>query len=235
MSHLINWWSQEILESWNTLCDAAEIRHFDPITKLTRATLSAVPNVLYHRECRSGFTHNKELTRLQNLIRRPELVRTEGEQTEPRQSLRQLGTEEKARVYDKVCIFCECKTKYVKGTHSRESLIQAVDLRADQTIRDIAINTANERLLAVTSRDIVAAEAHYHHSCYKLFTRKIDSKCDDKTENNILNESLNLLFEYIRTDIFLDPRIVPLTDLTSKLESIILDTKHTNRASNVWK
>ena len=141
--------------------------------------------------------------------------------------MRQPGTEEKSRVYDKVCIFCERKTKYVKGMHSRESLIQAVDLRADQTIRDIAINTANERLLAITSRDIVAAEAHYHRSCYKLFTRKADSKCDDKTENNLVKESFNLLYEYIRTDIFLDPRIVPLTDLTSKLESIVRD-KGTN-------
>ena len=66
------------LESWKTLCDAAEIRHFDPITKLTRDNLSAVPNVLYHRECKSGFTHKKELTRLQNVVKRPELVRTEG-------------------------------------------------------------------------------------------------------------------------------------------------------------
>ncbi len=45
-------------------------------------------------------------------------------------------------------------------------------------------------IMAITSRDIVAAEAHYHTSCYKNYTRVIKkaSKDDDErvSENDIL-------------------------------------------------
>lgn len=75
-----------------------------------------------------------------------------------------------ARVYDQICIFC-CKDKYQKGSKSREKLIQAVQLRADQTLRKCATQKGDENILAVTSRDIVAAEAHYHISCYKNYMR----------------------------------------------------------------
>ena len=74
------------------------------------------------------------------------------------------------RVYDPICIFCS-KDKFQKRSKSREKLTQAVQLRADQTLRKCAIQKGDERILAVTSRDIVAAEAHYHVSCYKNYKR----------------------------------------------------------------
>ena len=61
----------------------------------------------------------------------------------------------------------------MKGTKTREKLVQEVRLRADQTLRECAIQKADERILAVTSRDIVAAEAHYHISCYKSTLLKL--------------------------------------------------------------
>ena len=39
-----------------------------------------------------------------------------------------------SRVYEPVCIFCN-KVKFQKGLKSREKLTQAVQLRADQTLR----------------------------------------------------------------------------------------------------
>jgi len=48
----------------------------------------------------------------------------------------------------------------VKGTRTRDPLRVAVELRADQTVRDVAMKRLDERILSVTSRDIVAAEAH---------------------------------------------------------------------------
>ena len=37
---------------------------------------------------------------------------------------------------------------------------------------DCGVEKQDNRILAVTSRDIVAAEAHYHNSCYGNYTRK---------------------------------------------------------------
>ena len=123
--------------------------------------------------------------------------------------------------------FCELKTKYAKGTNSREPLIQAVDLRADKVIRDIATQNSDERILVITSRDIAAAEAHYHATCYKLYTKKkyvsTDSAKMDDSYKKAENAALYMLFEYIRLHIFSNPRIVPLTDLTLKLVSFLSD------------
>lgn len=87
-----------------------------------------------------------------------------------------------ARVYDQICIFCN-KMKCLKGSKSREKLTQAVQLKADQTLRECATQKGDEKILAVTSRDIVAAEAHYHISCYKDYTR-IKKKEPEYKEND---------------------------------------------------
>ena len=84
-------------------------------------------------------------------------------------------------------------------------------MRADKTIRDIAIEKCAGRLEAITSRDLVAAEAHYHVSCYNSYTychndvpvNSNKSKDDYAViENKIV---LKQLFDYNRMDIFKDP------------------------------
>ena len=52
-------------------------------------------------------------------------------------------------------MFCE-KSKYLKGTKTRETLIQCVDLRADQTIGRAATSKNDPRILAIVSRELVA-------------------------------------------------------------------------------
>ena len=59
--------------------------------------------------------------------------------------------------------FCN-KEKFVKDSKSREKLTQAVTLNADQTLRECATQKRDEKILAVTSRDLVAAKAHCHRS-----------------------------------------------------------------------
>lgn len=76
-----------------------------------------------------------------------------------------------SRVYDPICIFCE-NVKFLKSSKSREKLRKAVELCADQTLRECATQKGDRKILAITSRDIVAAEAHYHLSCYKNYTRE---------------------------------------------------------------
>ena len=68
----------------------------------------------------------------------------------------------------------------MKNRKAREKLVQAVQLRADTTLRHCAILNNDARILAITSRDIVAAEAHYHASCK---TKECDHVGDKEVEN----------------------------------------------------
>ena len=54
-------------DSWETLYQAALLRNFDSITKLY-VDDKTVSNILYHRECRSSFTHKKDLAKFKKLI-----------------------------------------------------------------------------------------------------------------------------------------------------------------------
>ena len=76
----------------------------------------------------------------------------------------------------------------MKNRKSTEKLIQAVQLRADATLRHCAILNNDARILALTSRDIVATEAHYHASCYKSYTniktKERDHVGDKEMENS---------------------------------------------------
>ena len=72
----------------------------------------------------------------------------------------------------------------------------------------------------------MAAEAHYHLTCYKLYTRghRPSMESTDSTTDTFSIEekaALKLLFHFICTDIFLKPRIVPLVDITEKLVSFL--------------
>ena len=57
-------------------------------------------------------------------------------------------------------------------------MTKAVDLRADVTIREAATNKGDTRIMALASRELVAAEAHYHISCYKRYTWNVKTSAD---------------------------------------------------------
>ena len=210
-----------VASSWKTLYEAAKIRQFEPILKLACDHMTELSDILYHSSCTSDFTHKKALAKLGTYSDKNEQMGQE-----LRQPKCQRISDTSSRVYEKICILCEKKSKYRKGSKSREKLTQAVDLRADVRIRDVANLKSDGRILSLTSRDIVAAEAHYHASCYKAYVKEqpaID-KSNEQTENPYKSEvdvALVDLYKYIRSDLFSKPRIIPLTDLTSKLESIL--------------
>ena len=92
-------------------------------------------------------------------------------------------------------------------------------------MRDCATRKGDKEIIAVTHRDIVAAEAHYHRSCYRNYTRaKSENEGGDSCTlyQKIERESYAKLFEYIRTDIFPNKKIVAIVSLTTKLESFML-------------
>jgi len=69
-------------------------------------------------------------------------------------------------------------TKYIKGTRTREPLVQCIELKANARIREVAIKCNDIKILALTSR---AAVAWYHKSCYKLYTNVKDTDGNNST------------------------------------------------------
>ena len=117
------------------------------------------------------------------------------------------GPPAKGTTYDRNCIFCNKESKYGKGQQTREKLIQCSDLRSDQRIRDVATARHDTNILVIASRELVAAEACYHKSCYRNYTRSTGElvsgtgSADDKEYNDIEPEAHQKLFDYIRSNI----------------------------------
>ena len=134
-------------------------------------------------------------------------------------------------MYEKQCIFCEKKEKFVKGSKSREGLTQARQLRVDDTVRKAAEIKHDKRILALASRELVAAEAHWHHSCYKNYTRT-NSKSVNTTDTEELPESyteaefnaFSRLCDYIRNELFQSNNIIELAQLSDMLRGWMLES-----------
>ena len=171
------------LESWKTLLNAAVIRNHEGILSIAKTLKEGeIPRISYHRKCRSIFTLKRDLKKLsQSVIQ----VEEQEDTSSRRSSIRQPVTTQ-SRVFERICVFCE-KAKYLKGTKTREALIQCVDLRADSTIRRAAVGKNDPRILAIVTRELVAAEACYHKSCYRDYTRNVQgavSSGDKKEEDD---------------------------------------------------
>ena len=95
------------VESWKPLRRAAEIRRHEEILGIAVNSPDEIPEVYYHRKCRSIFTMKKDLDRIHA-----------NEKTESRKDTESVegasirGTPSTSRVYEKVCIFCKKKDKY---------------------------------------------------------------------------------------------------------------------------
>lgn len=148
---------------------AAEICNQKAILNVARNTNEEeIPaNVLYHRKCRNVFTMKKGLDKISRStvkdaddVQEPESKRYATSRQPPSSS----------RIYEEICIFCEKKSKYLRSSRNRERLIQCTDLRADDCIRTTSIAKGDTRIIAIVSRELVAAEACYHRSCYPDYT-----------------------------------------------------------------
>ncbi|KAG0728125.1 hypothetical protein GWK47_033150 [Chionoecetes opilio] len=132
-----------------------------------------------------------------------------------------------SRTYEAKCRFCQKTNKYAKRQKTREVLVKCRALRADAKIRNAATKTLESRILGIVSRDIVAAEAHYHRSCYRFYTRGETSQqkdavsADDKEDEDIyeaaVSQSYSELFHYIRMELSGTPKVLMMTDVTSRL------------------
>lgn len=130
--------SPQTYASWQTLLDAAKIRSHDPIVDIAKTQVEKeVPKIYYHRKCRSIFTIKRNL---ETIMKRKASESLSDDTACTSKRLCRRSSE--SRIYDAVCIFCN---KFQKGSKSREKLTQAVQLRADQTLRECAIQKMMER------------------------------------------------------------------------------------------
>ena len=78
-----------------------------------------------------------------------------------------------------------------------------------------AMKKMDSRLLIIVSRDIVAAERHYHRLSYRSYTREekdaSSATCNEDTNDEAQHEmarshSYNEVFLFIRNELFTNPR-----------------------------
>ena len=88
----------------------------------------------------------------------------------------------------------------------------------------------DSRILAITSHETVAAQACYHRTCYKGYTRAEASPtgasdgCGESVEDGYVNfesEAYQMLFDYIRSDVLANEKIVRLIEITELLVSYL--------------
>jgi len=146
-----------------------------------------------------------------------------------------------SRVYDQTCIFCNGVKYLSKGSRTRAPLVRCRELRADSTIRAAATRKNDTKLLALLSRELVAAEGHYHRTCYRIYTRPEnpslsikDANAGAESENADLfyDDAMQLaredLFSHIRNDLFLNPNVVPLVHLSTRFMNKLTELGVTN-------
>ena len=136
-------------------------------------------------------------------------------------------------VLPKKCIFCN-KDKYIKNSRNRESLSRCMQLKeADETVKTIATQKNDSKILAITTSDLIAKEACYHFTCYRSDTRQNkvkeakvqDEPGQDETEHSNISEVITLLVElYQKHD------IVPLSTFQNML---LVKTERKNLKHNI--
>ena len=95
------------LESWNTLLDAATKRnHCSVLTIANHTADGEIPNLKYHKTCRSRFTLKRDLNNLQ-----------QNDDVAASQKVRRTSRDEVSHeiVLPKKCIFCDKMDKYLRA------------------------------------------------------------------------------------------------------------------------
>nr|XP_032809208.1 HAUS augmin-like complex subunit 1 isoform X1 [Petromyzon marinus] len=206
----------QTMESWQTLKRAGEVRKNTMILAITaNFTEGQIPNVHYHRKCRSLFTLKRDLDKIASNKSQEGNVLSEERKSAPSSA---------SQVLEKECIFCRKKDKYLKGVKSREQLAQACQLRINSTIRKAAEIKEDSRILALLSCELVAAKAHYHRSCYKSYTKPIkeprakpESEDNEDTYTRAESTAFVNLYNFIRNDMFVNNSVMELSELTGML------------------
>lgn len=106
-------------------------------------------------------------------------------------------------------------SKYWKRKNARDFLTLRVELRGDDKTCSVATKKMDMKMLALLSRDLVAAERYYHKSCYKLYTKgevpassvagAEQSQCEYGAYQEAEKQSYDELFLYIKNELIFEP------------------------------
>ena len=221
--------------SWERLLKAAEIREHAGILMIAAtARDDEIPQVLYHRRCRNQFVKKRDLDAIKKVA---PAEKPERKELNRRKSSAD-STSSSSQVYDPVCIFCLKSSKYLTNSKTREPLAQCVELHSDQTVRQAAVEKSDSRIMAITSRDLVAAEGHYRRSCYRRYTKKTSSKINSETSGDLKafhpdpdeeyakteEQCYNGLFRFIRDVLFEEPQVIRMTELRKYLLDLFVES-----------
>ncbi len=120
----------------------------------------------------------------------------------------------------------------MKGSRTRDRLLKVSELRGDKRIREAAEEKHDVRMLAITSCELVAAEAHNYFSCYRTYTRPKSSSSKEmsvslSSEEQIYIEAENKAFQnlcsYIRDELLVTPKVVTMAFLRAKMITMMND------------
>ena len=190
-------------ETLETLKNAASTRKHEFLKKLTEGESDEVPSLLYLRKCYQYFTLKRSLEKIENdNKRKSEILNTKLQENDDfdlqeddiRPKRGEFGNTVNSTVLlPKKCLFCK-KDKYVKRI--KERLVACLEFRAVQSIKAAVTKINDFQMLGLITDDLIATEAHYHSSCYKLDTNvnqdNVISVTTDQNEKRFINQ-LSLL------------------------------------------
>ena len=216
-------------ESWTRLHRAAVIRQHQTILALSTGE-SEFPEspVKYHVSCRKAFVNQKTL---QSMTR--ETVQSSESSDQRRGSIRnkQASSSSKSAVLPDVCLFCK-KDKYKSGTKTREKLRGVQEFRADNRIRESALqhikrhtnmSSVAAEIYSICSKDLISSEARYHSSCYNSFVRVIyepdatsESSANTTENKNGIDKAYNAVYSFCENFIA-NPRVIEFKEIRKVL------------------
>ena len=122
------------VKSWNTLCEVAEVTARTGILSLSSGKDDfPKTNVMYHRDCRSDFTHKREVKQASN-------------NSSPQECATSQSQRAKRDRTSTSSIFCR-KDKFKSGAHTRETLTDCSEFIADTVINDCALKHIRSALV----------------------------------------------------------------------------------------
>ena len=138
-----------------------------------------------------------------------------------RRSSRHSSLDSGSTILPKQCIFCKTD-KYITNSRTIELLTSCIQLRADDKIRTLAKDRCDTEILAVTSDELIAKEAHYHFSCYRDYVRPTNEYQHESPDNGDghteEDDDLTELFECLN-DLYQHPKYIELKSLQSLVKT----------------
>ena len=220
-----NLMSPRDIASWTTIVEAARIRQCSDILDIAANTEeNVVPLLFYHANCRSAFVHRRNLDRIASSSDQSPGTSHGSEEFQMSRPKRSKASHTSALLDKNICIICNKASKYVKKSNTREPLTKCMEFRADMHIRQYANRVQDQRLLGIVGcHELIAAEAHYHPSCYRKCAGLKSGgdgadcsaePCESDGTVHPITKAFNLVCAHIRKMICEKPAVMSMNNIT---------------------